>query len=159
MGRQQDAVDVDTPEPQAVLTPITEAAIFLVLTVARPVSEQIRELLADVSALKRSVGFRVPEGELTCVVGLGSRLWDDLIGEPRPALLAYKDVTSSTNQRTMIAAFIPFCGVVNSAPLMLADGVPFPRQCCLLGNLNSMAYDFIARQKVGSVHLNFFIVE
>jgi hypothetical protein len=35
-----------------------------------------------------------------------------------------------------------------------------PRQtCCLLANLNSFALDFIARQKVGGVHLNFFIVE
>jgi hypothetical protein len=82
-----------------------------------------------------------------------------LDGKQPPALLAYKDVTSATNQRTMIAAFIPLSGVVNSAPLIFANDVPFPRQCCLLANLNSMPYDFIARQKVGSVHLNFFIVE
>ena len=80
-------------------------------------------------------------------------------GKEPPALLAYKDITSATNQRTMIAAFIPLSGVVNSAPLVFADGVPLLRQCGLLANLNSMAYDFIARQKVGSVHLNFFIVE
>jgi len=73
------------PEPQPVLTPLTEAAIFLVLTVPRPPREEIRDLLAEVSGLKRSVGFRIPEGELTCVVGIGSRLWDDLFGEPRPA--------------------------------------------------------------------------
>jgi hypothetical protein len=33
------------------------------------------------------------------------------------------------------------------------------RWSCLLSNLNSFAYDFIARQKVGGLHLNFFIVE
>jgi hypothetical protein len=75
-----------------------------------------------------------------------------------PALLAYKDVTSPTNQRTMIAAFIPQAGTVNSAPLILTKESP-RRQCCLLANLNSFAYDFIARQKVGGIHLNFFIVE
>jgi len=32
-------------------------------------------------------------------------------------------------------------------------------KCCLLANLNSFCMDFIARQKVGGVHLNFFIVE
>jgi len=32
-------------------------------------------------------------------------------------------------------------------------------ECCLLSNLNAAAFDYIARQKVGSVHLNFFIVE
>ncbi|MFW6153806.1 MAG: Eco57I restriction-modification methylase domain-containing protein [Planctomycetota bacterium] len=84
----------------------------------------------------------------------------DVLGGPSPhALLVYKDVTSSTNQRTMIAAFIPFAGVVNSAPIVLTEGISPLRRCCLLANLNSLAYDFIARQKVGGIHLNFFIVE
>lgn len=74
--------------------------------------------------------------------------------------LAYKDVTSATNERTMIASFIPRVGVVNSAPLILTPQTMNPRlECCLLANLNSIVYDFVARQKVGSVHLNFFIVE
>jgi putative iron-dependent peroxidase len=80
---------VQAAEPQPVLTPLTEAAIFLVLTVHSDpptrADDEIRELLADVSGLKRSVGFRIPEGELSCVVGLGSRLWDRLFGEPHPA--------------------------------------------------------------------------
>jgi porphyrinogen peroxidase len=73
------------PEPQAVLMPPTEAAIFLVVTVDAGSEDEVRDLLADVSGLKRSVGFRVPEGELTCVVGVGSGLWDRLFGAPRPA--------------------------------------------------------------------------
>jgi putative iron-dependent peroxidase len=78
---------VQRAEPQALLTRITEAAIFLVLTVDSGKEEQTRALLTDVSGLKRSVGFRIPEGELTCVVGVGSDLWDRLFGEPRPAEL------------------------------------------------------------------------
>jgi hypothetical protein len=77
-----------------------------------------------------------------------------------PAYLCYKDVTSPTNERTMIAAFIPAVAVVNSAPLVLCPPLISPCQrCCLLANLNSAVYDFVARQKVGGVHLNFFIVE
>jgi len=76
---------VRATEPQAVLAPLTEAAIFLVLAVDAGGEEEVRELLVDVSGLKRSVGFRIPEGGLTCVVGLGSRLWDRLFGQPRPA--------------------------------------------------------------------------
>jgi putative iron-dependent peroxidase len=72
-------------EPQAVLSPLTEAAIFLVLTVAPGSEDEVRGLLADVAGLRRSVGFRVLEAGLTCVVGLGSDLWDRLFGEPRPA--------------------------------------------------------------------------
>jgi putative iron-dependent peroxidase len=76
---------VDSPEPQAVLSPITESAIFLVLTVDAGADDAIRDVLADVSGLRRSVGFRLPEGELTCIVGIASELWDRLFGTPRPA--------------------------------------------------------------------------
>jgi putative iron-dependent peroxidase len=74
-----------TGESQAVLAPLTEAAIFLVLTVDAGSEDAVRDVLADVGGLRRSVGFRIPEGELSCVVGLGSELWDRLIGAPRPA--------------------------------------------------------------------------
>lgn len=74
-----------TPEPQPILSVPTESAIFLVLT-ALPGSEaEIGEALADVAGIKRSVGFRVPEGGLTCVTGIGAVLWDRLAGGRRPA--------------------------------------------------------------------------
>lgn len=72
-------------QPQPVLDPITEAAIFLVLTVKAGAEAAFREMLADVTGLARSVGFRIPEAELSCVVGLGSGLWDRVFGAPRPA--------------------------------------------------------------------------
>ena len=72
-------------ESQAVLTPLTEAAIFLVLTVDPGSETDVVALLADLSGLRRSVGFRIPEGGLTCVAGIGSGLWDRVFGEPRPA--------------------------------------------------------------------------
>ncbi|HUS91102.1 MAG TPA: DNA methyltransferase [Phycisphaerae bacterium] len=78
----------------------------------------------------------------------------------RAAYLCFKDVTSPTNMRTMIAAFIPLAGVLNSAPLVLLDqGISESAAACLLANLNSFALDFVARQKVGGVHLNFYIVQ
>jgi hypothetical protein len=82
----------------------------------------------------------------------------------RSALLTYKDVTSATNQRTMIAAMLPQVALMNSAPFIVTNSggdlkIPPRRELCLLANLNSLAYDFIARQKVGGLHLNFFIVE
>jgi len=75
------------PTPQAILTPLTEAAIFLVVTVDRGGEDGVRELLADLGGLRRSVGFRIPEGELSCVAGIGSELWDRLFTGPRPAEL------------------------------------------------------------------------
>jgi porphyrinogen peroxidase len=78
---------VQAAEPQAVLTPLTEAAIFVVLTVDPGAEDAVRDLLADLSGLRRSVGFRIPEGALSCVAGIGSELWDRLFGGPRPAEL------------------------------------------------------------------------
>ena len=73
--------------------------------------------------------------------------------------LCFKDVTSPTNERTMIAAFVPQVGMLNSAPVVFTgDDISHRRACCLLANLNSFVLDFVARQKVGGVHLNFFIV-
>jgi putative iron-dependent peroxidase len=72
-------------EPQAILASITEAAIFLTLTVDSEAGAEVRDLLSDVSGLRRSVGFRIPEAELTCVVGVGAALWDRVFGRPRPA--------------------------------------------------------------------------
>jgi hypothetical protein len=77
-----------------------------------------------------------------------------------PALLAFKNVTSPTNQRTMIAAFIPPVGVINSAPLILfEDIISANQQCCFLANLNAFALDYVVRQKIGGVNLNFFLIE
>ena len=70
---------------QRVLAPPAKAAIFLVVTVRPGVEDDVRDLLADVSGLARSVGFRVPEEGLSCVVGIGAQFWDRLFGSPRPA--------------------------------------------------------------------------
>ncbi len=74
-------------ESQPVLTPLTEAAIFLVLTVREGADDDVRGVLADFAGIGRSVGFRVPDGELRAVVGIGSALWDRLFDGPRPAKL------------------------------------------------------------------------
>ncbi|HKE63113.1 MAG TPA: Dyp-type peroxidase [Micromonosporaceae bacterium] len=71
-------------QSQPVLTPLTEAAIFLVVTVRDGGEDGIRDLLADIAGLGRAVGFREPDGELRCVVGIGSTMWDRLFTGPRP---------------------------------------------------------------------------
>jgi putative iron-dependent peroxidase len=78
---------IELPESQPILDPVTEAAIFLVLTVNAGGEPQARSLLEDLGALKRAVGFRVPEAALSCVVGIGSELWDRMFAGPRPACL------------------------------------------------------------------------
>ena len=60
------------PIPQPVLSPLTGAAIFLVVTVNTGGTAAARDLLSDCGGLQRSVGFRIPDGGLTCVVSVGS---------------------------------------------------------------------------------------
>jgi putative iron-dependent peroxidase len=76
-----------TPEPQAILQAPTEAAIFLVLCAREDAEAEIRDALGEIGGLIRSVGFRIPDGALSCVVGIGSALWDRMVGAPRPAAL------------------------------------------------------------------------
>lgn len=75
------------PVPQAVLSPLTSSAVFLVVTVDPGGEPVVRELLTDLAGLVRAVGFRIPEGELTCVTGIGSDAWGRLFAGPRPAEL------------------------------------------------------------------------
>ena len=77
------------PEPQAVVQPLTRAAIFLVATVNSDAAscEAVRSFCGDLPALLRAVGFRDIEGNLSCVMGIGSEAWDRLFGQPRPAQL------------------------------------------------------------------------
>jgi putative iron-dependent peroxidase len=75
------------PEPQQVLSPLTTAAIFLVVTI-RPGQEgdaAMRAMGEDIGALVRSVGFRNLEGQLSCVVGIGSDAWDRIVAPAPPA--------------------------------------------------------------------------
>jgi putative iron-dependent peroxidase len=76
-----------TGEPQPVLgpTPLTAAAMFLVVTINPGGEAACRDVLEDWAGLQRSVGFRAPSG-LACVAGIGSAAWDRLFGAvSRPA--------------------------------------------------------------------------
>lgn len=71
--------------------------------------------------------------------------------------IGFKDITSATNSRTMVASVIPYTAVGNKVPLLLIDGTA-REAACFLANLNSLAYDFACRQKIGNVTLNWYIV-
>ena len=96
----------DAPEPQPVLTPLTEAAVFLVFTVDAGGEDTVRDVLGDLGAAIRTVGFRVPEGELACVLGIGSAMWDRLFTGPRPKELH---------------PFQPLAGATHTAPSTPGD--------------------------------------
>jgi len=77
-------VTPDTPQP--VVSPLTRAAIFLVVTLNAGSEHDatVRALCGDFAAVVRSVGSRDLDGRLSCVMGFGSDAWDRLFGTPKP---------------------------------------------------------------------------
>jgi len=75
--------------PQAVASPLTRNAIFLVVTLksGTNVRATIRSFCAALNSIVRGVEFRDIEAGLTCIMGVGSDAWDVLFGAPRPAEL------------------------------------------------------------------------
>ncbi|MFF0489811.1 Dyp-type peroxidase [Nocardia sp. NPDC004068] len=74
-------------EPQPILDPLTRAAIFLVATIDEGGEQVVRDLLADLQGLRRSVGFRLPGTHLGVIAGIGAAAWDRLFSGPKPAEL------------------------------------------------------------------------
>jgi hypothetical protein len=69
-------------------------------------------------------------------------------------LIGFRDVASSTNERTAIMAIFPFAGVGNNINLLLALT---PEQAALLcANVDSFVFDYACRQKTSGMHVNLF---
>ncbi len=73
-------------------------------------------------------------------------------------LLAFRDITNATNERTSIASLLPRIAVGHKAPLIFTQIDNIQLVSCLLGNLNTLAFDFVARQKVGGTNMSYFIL-
>jgi putative iron-dependent peroxidase len=95
-------------EAQSVEAPLSQAAIFLIVRVAPgdAALSTVRAVISDVGGTVRAVGFRELSGRLSCIVGIGSTLWDRLVPDHRPAQLH---------------EFIPVNGAVHAAPSTPGD--------------------------------------
>ncbi|MEI6448109.1 MAG: hypothetical protein WCO96_09575, partial [Actinomycetes bacterium] len=69
--------------------------------------------------------------------------------------VAFMDVGSATNKRTMIAANRDGLPCGNSAPLFFT----MRNQAALTAVLGTFSYDMVARGRCGGLHLNYFVVE
>ena len=72
----------------------------------------------------------------------------------RPWFLAFKDVTSATNERTAIFSAIPKVAVGHTAPVVFNE-MSGQKNAALLANLNAVVLDFSARTKVAGLHLTY----
>ena len=82
----------------------------------------------------------------------------DRLPEQSNWLLGFRDITNSTNERTMIASALPVVAVGNKEPLIFSGMRP-ELVAMLPAVLNSFALDFCARQKIGGTSMNFFITK
>ena len=93
-------------------------------------------------------------------------------------VLGFRNVTAPTNVRTVVAALGPCAGYGNSVPVIVPHILNFRNDQSknkiylnryikryaywaplLLANFNSLALDFICRQKLQGQNLNYFIIE
>ena len=86
MAGQGDRVPID---PQSVEAPLSAFAVFLVVTIApgQDAADTARDVIADVGSIVRAVGFRDLDGQLSCIVGIGSEAWDRFGQTSRPRQL------------------------------------------------------------------------
>jgi N-6 DNA Methylase len=76
---------------------------------------------------------------------------------PKEWLIAVREVTHATNERTAIATILPKYPVGHNAQVF-AFREPASSAASLLANLNCFCLDFAARSKVGGSHLSSFIL-
>ena len=74
----------------------------------------------------------------------------------REWLVGFRDITGATVIRTVISSVIPLGAVGNQFPLILLGRAE--HVASLVANLSSFVLDYIARQKVGGTHLNYFLL-
>jgi len=88
--------------------------------------------------------YWVPEEEVEArLAGKWDRAW----------LLGWRDITNTTNERTVIASVLPRVGVGHTSPIALPARPDL--SACLLADLCSFALDYVARQKIGGTHLTY----
>lgn len=93
--------------------------------------------------------YWVPKAEVERVLNRWQERW----------LLAFRDVTNATNERTFLSAVIPRVGANHKAPLIFLADAFWKYALCLVANLNALPFDYAARQKIGGTSMGFFIVK
>jgi hypothetical protein len=77
---------------------------------------------------------------------------------PARWFVGFRDIANPNNARTLIASAIPATAVGNTLPLLLPT-TDSHSYAPLLANLCTFVLDFVVRRKVGSRHVNWFVVE
>jgi hypothetical protein len=74
-------------------------------------------------------------------------------------LLGFRDICRSTDERTAIFSLLPLAGVGHKIPLVFLGVDSALLAGCFLACVNSLPFDFVARQKIGGLSLSYFILK
>jgi hypothetical protein len=76
-------------------------------------------------------------------------------------ILCFRDIARATDVRTVIAAVAPRAGYGNTLALLVPSDLSRYRECAplMVANLNSLVLDYVARSKVQTTHVNWYIAE
>lgn len=71
--------------------------------------------------------------------------------------VSYRRIVRATDVRTALITVVPWSGLGDTSPLLMTgnDTLKVP---LLVGNMNSLIFDYCTRQKVGGIHMDFFLV-
>ncbi len=74
-------------------------------------------------------------------------------------IICFRDVTNSTNMRTMVTCIIPYCATNHKTPNILCKKIPLLLKIVLYSNLNSITLDYLVRLKMGGMSMGYFILK
>jgi hypothetical protein len=96
-------------ESQRVDAPLTSSATFLVLSVtdAPDAVKTVRSTLADIDGLAKNVAIRDLGASFACTVGIGSDVWDQVTGLPKPSELHPFPVVKGAKREDFVSS--SFC--------------------------------------------------
>jgi hypothetical protein len=70
--------------------------------------------------------------------------------------LVFKDISTAVHQRTMMNSIVPPFPAVNACPILFPQLIS--ETSLLQANLASFVLDYVAKYKIGYLHLNYFII-
>ena len=71
----------------------------------------------------------------------------------RPWRIAYRRITSTVTERTLVATVCPYVGIADPAMMLAPVQDDKKLIACLIGNLNALVLDYVVRQKLGRTDL------
>jgi len=74
-------------------------------------------------------------------------------------LLAYRNITNATNERTIVMSVLPIACPDFSLRILFPNVSNKLLIACLIGNTNSIILDYLARQKLGGTNLSDYVTK